>query len=547
MPKRRGHGSPAVPLCLLALALPASAHAQRFGLDLVPQGSFAYGLSEAGHLVGTRFTDSGDRAFVFHKGVFTDLHPSAGHERSAAHAVNRFGAIAGEATNFMRATHAVFWDTSRTHWELPRDAYTATGISDFNTVVGNAGFWGFSWNPATGASDLQGLEGWASEVSAINAGGTAVGTSRTPGGDRATLWTPDRSAVDILPGETSRAAAISAQGWVVGQSAMGSFLWSPEHGVRRLDNVAGPASINSAGQVVGLDNNLSPVLWNPQKGQTHSLVDFAQPGWQIGSATAINRHAQVAVTHSNDTGGTAGILTLHPDWEGGSGRWLAGDHWNWAGTGVANADIGRMHDVNIAASEPTTVTLDGAAQVGTLRVAGAGTTLALAAGALQAESDISFEAGSRLAGTGALSAASLTFGPGSRLHLAAADILTLSGAIAMDLVVLAMHLGARLVLDGDAVLRMPRFELELGAVVPESGMRFDLLDWTGSVDLGFDSGWSALLPPLPAGLVWQTESLWVDGSIAVQAIPEPATWALLAMGMVLVMQRRLNSNRALAA
>lgn len=545
MPKRPASTTPLVPsaLLVLALALPLAANAQRTRLVLVPEvpfaSTFASGLSDAGHLVGTRFGGGTGTAFLFHRGVFSDLHP-VGAELSSANAVNRLGEVAGQARTGALGTHAALWDASRSYQALPGGE--ASGINDAGIVVGNTFPHGFRWSAAAGLSLLPGLEGSPSAASAVNASGVAVGTSRTAAGDRATLWGDDLSAVDILPGIEARAAAINAQGWVVGHSGMGGFLWTQAQGTSVLDGFAAPSGINSAGQVVGLGEELqSALLWNPHTGQTHSLAPFAQAGADFTNASAINRHAQVAVTQRTETVSRAGILTLHPDWDGASGNWRDGNRWNWAGTGVANADIGRMHEVHVAPTEAATVTLDGVAEVGTLRVANAA-TLRLVAGALQAETEMSFEAGSRLAGSGELSAPNLRFLRGSTVRLNAEDTVFLNGAVSMDETVLVLQLGARMVFDGDTQLRLPRIEFELGGVAPEAGMRFDLLDWTGSLSLE-NGAWSGSLPLLPPGLDWDIRSLWVDGSVSFQAaIPEPATWALLVLGMVVLMRRRLDAR-----
>jgi hypothetical protein len=77
------------------------------------------------------------------------------------------------------------------------------------------------------------------------------------------------------------------------------------------------------------------------------------------SANGINRHAQVVgAVRGSGTGNEylGAVLTLHPDWDGGNGRWDDGQHWNWAGTGVAAAVVGAMHDVRIAPAGSVTVT-----------------------------------------------------------------------------------------------------------------------------------------------------------------------------------------------
>jgi len=66
------------------------------------------------------------------------------------------------------------------------------------------------------------------------------------------------------------------------------------------------------------------------------------------------------------------------------------------------------------------------------------------------------------------------------------------------------------------------------------GQTFDLFDFattTGSFA-------SLSLPALGSGLVWNTSSLYSDGLISVQAVPEPASFVALALGGLVLLRRR---------
>jgi hypothetical protein len=106
--------------------------------------------------------------------------------------------------------------------------------------------------------------------------------------------------------------------------------------------------------------------------------------------------------------------------------------------------------------------------------------------------------------------------------------------------------------DGDEVLRNRSFDkyivaghLALGGTlqlaswngfVLEAGQSFDLLDW-GSVSGSFDHiDASGLM--LADGVRLDTSRLGLDGSIAITAVPEPQTWALLLTGLALAGLRR---------
>jgi hypothetical protein len=85
----------------------------------------------------------------------------------------------------------------------------------------------------------------------------------------------------------------------------------------------------------------------------------------------------------------------------------------------------------------------------------------------------------------------------------------------------------------------------LGGFAPQAGQRFDLFDW------GSSSGRFARLDlaaaPLATGLRWDASQLSVDGSLAVAAVPEPGSWALLAGGLLALTLRRLQRRARRAA
>jgi len=64
---------------------------------------------------------------------------------------------------------------------------------------------------------------------------------------------------------------------------------------------------------------------------------------------------------------------------------------------------------------------------------------------------------------------------------------------------------------------------------PQAGQRFDLFDW------GSSQGTFEILDfaraPLAGGLVWDASRLYIDGSLAVAAVPEPASTSLLLGGL----------------
>ena len=72
----------------------------------------------------------------------------------------------------------------------------------------------------------------------------------------------------------------------------------------------------------------------------------------------------------------------------------------------------------------------------------------------------------------------------------------------------------------------------LNGFAPQAGQSFDLFDWGSSQ--GQFSSLDFAAAPLAAGLAWDASRLYVDGSLQVAAVPEPASTALLLAGLVVV-------------
>jgi hypothetical protein len=74
----------------------------------------------------------------------------------------------------------------------------------------------------------------------------------------------------------------------------------------------------------------------------------------------------------------------------------------------------------------------------------------------------------------------------------------------------------------------------LDAHVPALGDRYDLFDWNGSFSALSGRFSQLTLPTLADGLLWDTSRLYIDGEIAVAAVPEAQTWATMALGLLAV-------------
>ena len=89
-----------------------------------------------------------------------------------------------------------------------------------------------------------------------------------------------------------------------------------------------------------------------------------------------------------------------------------------------------------------------------------------------------------------------------------------------------------LVLDVGAALEV----VLIDGFQPLAGQQFDLFSFNQAPQGRFET---IRLPGLAGGLAWDTSALYTDGDLRVAAVPEPATWLLMALGSVLLWRRRV--------
>jgi hypothetical protein len=421
-------------LTLLALACLGAAGAAvaqgRSTLELIPlNGNFsnsAVAISPEGYLVGDFV--GGPRLYsVFLRapdGTVRDLSASSGYTQ--ANAVNDRGQVAGRTIAAHGADSlAAVWSPD-TGWLNGLPGTVAHAINNLGEVVTSNSTSNTVWFNAPGrAAVVTGLR--YDYLIGLNDRRQVAGVDAATG--RSAIWSPGTGVQTLVGLSTgSWLGAINGNGVAVGGAGGRVLKWA----VGEQPELIGPGDatdmqaygINDAGQVVGRHYIYpgSAFLWSASGGVTNLQV-FAPGGPAITSAVGISRYAQIAVN-----AGQAGLLTLHPDWQGGNGSWDDGRHWNWAGTGVAAAQVGRMHDVVIAPAGNVIVSGPSNGRARTLVVGGTwarSATLDLAGGQIE------------LAGTG--------YHGDTALKLSAGGVLRGSGQISGS--------GA-MVIDGSATVRV---------------------------------------------------------------------------------------------
>ncbi|RME34397.1 MAG: hypothetical protein D6786_05035 [Gammaproteobacteria bacterium] len=368
-----------IPVIIASTLFPAAAQAApRADFEVLVESTsgsiLSLDLNDRGEVVGN-FSGS-VQPFLWRSGSVQYLDLPSGASAAGASAINNHGVVVGSAT-FAGSDQPVVWSadgTAHTIGPAVSAAYYANDINDNGLIAGGSP--SFLWQ--SGSTTV--LPSGFGYLKAINNSGYAVGDDS--GSPRHAVYWNGWSVVNLgtLYGSAtseSRAYAINDHDEVVGISDKRAFLWREGEGMRDLGLLPGDpstyvstaTSINNAGQVVG-HSGYRAFLWNDGvMSDLTALLGF--PAGASAGAEAINGHAQVAgeASTSNVHGDaihSAWLLTLHPDWEGGDGYWddWGGEHWNWAGTGTAAAQVGEMHDVVINPGVSATVygSLDGRAR-----------------------------------------------------------------------------------------------------------------------------------------------------------------------------------------
>ena len=216
-------------------------------------GSFATAVNESGQVIGwsstpaSTFFDPVTHAFLWTPGAgMRDLGTLPGFKTSIPSALNSSGQVVGWSTTAFGLDRAFLWTESGGMVDLGTlggSFARAHAINDDGYIVGESTtrdgeVRAFLWTPTNGMVDLGALNGFnRSGAFNINQNGQIIGSSHTPGPQRATLWRrPTASPTQLT---------VAATG-VYGATATLTAT---------LTTVSGPA----AGQTVAFSLNGNPV------------------------------------------------------------------------------------------------------------------------------------------------------------------------------------------------------------------------------------------------------------------------------------------------
>lgn len=431
-------------LALAGLAPQAQAQAR---LSLTPLGDLGGGhvvanaVNDAGQVVGTaRLADGGSRAFVYTQAGGMSELPTLGSVSSAV-AIASNGLILG--TMGMRAfvyeagvAHAFGPDRLQPITINAQGAVLATADDQLRLYGRNGSFQAL---PTLGGS------GSVSFGRALNDQGVVVGFALLPRDSFYRAFSYDQGVMHSLGdlgNRDSKAAAINNAGLIVGGSSQAygrlqAFIYREGvmHGLATPSGDSRATAISSAGVVGGEAyatgaSGSTAVIWT-DGGQTMARLNtLVTRDWRFESVAGITASDQVVVNGIFQGRQQAAMLALHPDWQGGDGRWDDAAHWNYSGLGTLGHAPGQAHEVVIhggAGSATILGSADGRARSLSLgAAAGQQLLFRLNGGSTRTLNGTVLKAGAVLEGSGRLEGG-LTVQQGASVQLGAGEAMSLGG------------------------------------------------------------------------------------------------------------------------
>ncbi len=292
----------------------------------------AYAINGNGQIVGKSVVQKIGtytyHAFIYSAGKMTDLGTLPGGDESEAHAIDKYGDVAG----FANTCKGCYTDNAFLYRNgkmkdlgtLGGGCSFAYGMNDFAEVVGQAcasNQVAFLYSGGK-MTDLGTLGGCCSSATAINNSHQVVGGSETSttssSTDHAVLWSNGRMTdLGTLGGCCSVAYAINDLGQIVGYAtplnrSAHAFLYSggtmTDLGVFYDSSVA--YAINNSGVVVG-ESDGRAVIFSGGKLQDLNQVIPPNSGWTLTEARGINDTGQIVCNGYNASGYSHAFL-LNP-------------------------------------------------------------------------------------------------------------------------------------------------------------------------------------------------------------------------------------------
>lgn len=297
-----------------------------YTLTVLPDGMDAAGINNAGQVVGTR----NNHAYLWSPSGGIDLGTLGGASSSGA-ALNRFGEVTGGALTASGEEHAFIYSKGvmTDLGVIGGGGMTrGTAINDLGQVAGIFHAPGTSWGAFVRQDgrlrDIGNLGGESVWATGINNAGRVVGSSL----GRSEFHPPQTAfiyengvmtALNYSPSGSNTANAVNQAGQITGMDWHGpdsAYLYT--NGMTQvLGSMYGLSAwgtaLNNRGEVVG---NLGGALQVPffafiyangAMSDLNTLIDPAL-GWTVHSATGINDLGQIVAYGCHDSGGCGGLL-----------------------------------------------------------------------------------------------------------------------------------------------------------------------------------------------------------------------------------------------